>query len=383
MKVLSANAGDTIMYFAELKEPRNFTSEFDYKAWLRHHRVVATAYATKWKVNKQKNTWGKHYFVNMRQHLLSVISDQPFSKRERSVFVALTLGEKSQLEPELKQRYSNAGASHILALSGLHLSIVYGVLMFLLGADVRRPRWNAFVQIPILLFVWGYVFLTSCPLSLVRAAVMATFFSVGIILGQKGNSINTLSLAAFVMLLYNPLSLFDVGAQMSFSAVYSILIFFKPLYKCLKFRNRAVRYIWGIVCVSIVAQIGVAPLVALYFGKISLLFILTNLIVVPLVTMIVCLSFFYFAFWGFAYVTSFLSIPLSFLLEKLNDSVLEISSISFSTVDNLNISVFDVFGYYTAILLLWYSMRKHGGKRTIMIQCAVVSFLACHLVGCL
>ncbi|MBR6285726.1 MAG: ComEC/Rec2 family competence protein [Bacteroidaceae bacterium] len=381
-RISSLAPGDSIMFASRLSRPVNYSPGFDYARWLRRKGVVATGYAHRWEAKPAGDIRLSHRFLRIRHSIVASIPDSLFSDEDNAVLVALTLGEKSMLDEGVRRDYSNAGASHVLALSGLHLSIVYGVLLFLFGADVRRPRWRAFVQIPILIIVWSYVLLAACPLSLLRAAIMATFFSVGIMLGKGGNALNTLSLSAFAILLFSPDSLFDVGFQLSYAAVYSILLLFQPLYALLKFRFAVLRYAWGLVCVSVVAQVGVAPLVVLYFGNVSLSFVVTNLVVIPLVTIIVWAALAYYASLACVSVLSvYVAKGLSVLLTALNESVRLISSVSYSYISNLTVSGIDVIGYYVAVLLCIAAFRSHRAKRLMLLQVAVVVLLGFHLLA--
>ena len=202
----------------------------------------------------------------------------------------MVLGDKSALTKELKDTYSVTGASHVLALSGLHLGIIYALLSLL----VVGRRWQMVSQLLIISSIWAFVFLVGMPVSVVRSAVMLSIYAL-LSLGHRNKmSVNTLAFTAIVLLMVNPQSLFDVGFQMSFVAVFSILIFlplfdgvFSPEYLQ---SHRIVKWVWGMVAVSCSAQIGVAPLIAYYFGRFSTYFLLTNFIVIPAATLILYLS---------------------------------------------------------------------------------------------
>lgn len=208
-----------------------------------------------------------------------------FNGQAYAVLAAMALGDKSSLSDELKEEYSVSGASHVLALSGLHLGIIYAILSLLFS----RRRWQIVSQVLILLAIWSYVFIVGMSASVVRSAVMLTVYSFVSLLNRNRLSLNTLSVAAVVILAGSPLYLYDVGFQMSFAAVLFIIIFYRPLLEVMPGRIRnipIIKQIWQMTAVSVAAQIGVAPLIAFYFGRFSCYFLLTNMIVVPAATVI-------------------------------------------------------------------------------------------------
>ncbi len=230
------------------------------------------------------------FFHHQRELLLQRFEEAGLSGDQYAVVAAMTLGDKSALTRELKETYNVTGASHILALSGLHLGIIYALLSLL---TVGR-RWRSITQILIILSIWAFVFLVGMPTSVVRAAVMLTVYALLSLGYRERMSVNTLAFTAIVMLLYNPLSLFTVSFQLSFMAVLSILLFAPLFNRAFSAEylqsHRVVKWLWGIAAVSCAAQIGVAPLIAYYFGRFSPWFLLSNFIVIPAATVILYLS---------------------------------------------------------------------------------------------
>ena len=241
----------------------------------------------------------------------------------------MVLGDKSALTQDLKDVYSVTGASHVLALSGLHLGILYT----LLSLFVFRRRWQMLSQIIIILSVWAFVFLVGLSTSVVRSAMMLSVYAL-LSLGHRDRmSVNTLAFTALVMLIVSPLSLFDVGFQMSYLALLSILLFV-PLTESLfsadyLMSHRMVRWLWGMVTVSLSAQIGVAPLIAYYFGRFSCYFLLTNFIVVPAAMLILYLSLVVLI------VPSFASVLFS-VVAALNGLLTRMASIPGASIENLH-----------------------------------------------
>ena len=204
-----------------------------------------------------------------------------------AVLSALTVGDKENLSEDMRETYSIAGASHVLALSGLHIGLLSTLFLFFFS--FLWKRWAAFKPLGfflVILFLWAFAFLTGLSSSVVRSVIMFSLLVVSRLQSEKLLSLNTLAATAFLMLLYNPLWLFDVGFQLSFVAVVSILLIQPKLYSLLSVRRCIPRYVWGLLTVSVAAQIGTAPLVIFYFSRFSTHFLLTNLWVIPMVTLI-------------------------------------------------------------------------------------------------
>ena len=284
----------------------------------------------------------KTYFMQQREKLLARFSDNGIDGDAYAVVAAMSLGDKSALTRNLKDTYSVSGASHVLALSGLHLGIIY----ILFSLFLPRRRWPALSQLVIILFIWAFVFLVGMSVSVVRSAVMLTVYGLLSIGNRDKMSINALAFTAIVMLMWNPSWLFDVGFQMSFMAVLAILLFV-PLFEDVfsaeyLMEHRWIKRIWGLVTVSCSAQLGVAPLIAFYFGRFSTYFLLTNFIVIPAAMVILWLSIVVLVFPSLAYI-------LLYIVELLNIALSRISAIPGASIDGLHPSVIQVVLVYILI----------------------------------
>lgn len=297
----------------------------------------------------------QQYFLHQRTLLLQRLETAGLSDNQYAVVAAMALGDKSSLTKDLKETYSMTGASHILALSGLHLGIIYALLSLL----VVGRRWQMVSQVAIILSIWAFVFLVGMSTSVVRSAVMLTVYALLAIGHRQKMSVNTLAFTAIVMLLVSPQALFDVGFQMSFMAVFSILLFtplfYRPFSAEYLMTHRLVKWLWGMVAVSIAAQIGVAPLIAYYFGRFSCFFLLTNFIVIPAATLILYLSL-------ATLLIPSIGVVLASIVGLLNTTLLYISSIPGATIDGLHPSVMLTASIYAIIFatyyLLWLTIPK-------------------------
>ena len=196
------------------------------------------------------------------------------------VIAAMALGDKTVLDKDTKEIYSIAGASHVLAISGLHISIIFQLLIMLLGGNRR----HIFIIFSALLAIWMYVLFIGMPASAVRSATMLSVYGFTTISRRNKNSLQSLSFSFTIMLLWNPLYLFDISFQMSFAAVGSIIVFMPLLSSLYHPTHRLSQWIWGMLCVSAAAQIGTLPLITYYFGRISCYSLLTTFIAIPAAT---------------------------------------------------------------------------------------------------
>ena len=293
----------------------------------------------------------KTFFLMQRTKLLDRLSENGVDGGVYAVVAAMALGDKSQLTKELKDTYAVTGASHVLALSGLHLGIIYTLLSLLLS----RRRWQVVSQVVIIVCIWLFVFLVGLSASVVRSAVMLTVYAL-LSLGHRHKmSVNTLAFAAIVMLLFNPMSLFDIGFQLSFLAVLAILLFY-PLFEgvwsqSFLMDHRAFRWLWTMLAVSCAAQIGVAPLIAYYFGRFSNYFLLTNLVVVPAATLILYLSLVVLLIPAFAYL-------LIYVVNALNRLLVWMAALPGASLEGLHPTLIQVSMVYVIIAAVYLLLKR-------------------------
>ena len=299
---------------------------FNYRRYLEIHGFSGSTFVSSWKWHKAEISLknlsrlerARLFFLKQRSLLLQRFVHQGIDGEQYAVVAAMVLGDKSALTQELKDVYSITGASHVLALSGLHLGIIYTMLSLL----IMGRRWRMVSQILMILAIWAFVFLVGMSTSVVRSAVMLTTYAL-LSLGHRDKmSLNTLAFTAIILLMLNPISLFDVGFQLSFMAVASILILMPQFEKLFPqgylLDHPLQKWIWSLVAVSFAAQIGVAPLIAYYFERFSTYFLLTNLIVVPAATLILWLSMVVLVFPSLAYLLLYIVGLLNTILAKIS-----------------------------------------------------------------
>lgn len=328
---------------------------FDYRRYLEIHGFTGRTFVASWKWQKAKISLAqlsriermRLTFLKYRSRLLSRFNSAAEGNDDTyAVVAAMALGDKSALTQELKDVYSVTGASHILALSGLHLGIIYA----LLSLFVFSRRWQVFSQMIIILSIWAFVFLVGMSTSVVRSAMMLSVYAL-LSLGHRDRmSVNTLAFTAIVTLMISPMSLFDVGFQMSYMAVLSILLF-TPMMEGVftaeyLMSHRVVRWLWGMIIVSLSAQIGTAPLIAYYFGRFSCYFLLTNFIVIPAAMLILYLSLVVLLIPSLTYI-------LFNIVAALNSLLTKIASMPGASIDDLHPTKIQTTMIYVIIVAIY------------------------------
>ena len=359
-------AGDGLFIKVSLSKPQQMSGDasFDYPLYLRKQSYSAIGFV-------RKQNWQREFIpipaqecfrykaLEIRRKLLSRLRVILPDSNSFSLSAALMFGYKAEMDRELRQNFSNIGAGHILAVSGLHFGLIFGMVAFFLSFMGERKEERIIKLFIFLPLIWGFAFVTGLPPSVVRAACMMSFWRIGNALSYRAFGMNTLASIAFLMLLYNPLYLFDIGFQLSFSAVVSIIIINPGLIRLYTSNNRIINYFWDLSCVSVSAQIGVLPLSMYYFHQLPLLFLLTNLLILPLVGILLFLIpfalFLQFIFGNYEW----LNFPLQWILSGCLSIVQALDSIPRGTISNIDLSVFETVLLYIGIAFIVYlALRK-------------------------
>lgn len=387
----SFSPGDSLMLHAvTIRTPENFSENltFDYARFLLHKGISGTVFVKAEKIECLSSNRNAGLFARWQSYLAEKYAQDPLlGEKEQGVIRALTLGDRSILSDELRDVYATAGVSHILALSGLHVGIIYMLLSFCFRPlfSGRRRRWIG--ELLSLSALWVFALLTGLSPSIQRAVLMCTIYSMASLVSSDRSPISSLSLAALVMICCNPFTLFDVGFELSFASMLSILCLVPDLDEKLpdgrKKRGRTIRrigrYVAGILLVSLVAQAGTLPLTLHYFNRFPTFFLLSNLVVMPAVTV----TMFVAVFW---WICSFLpfawALPgrlLNGCVHVMNHSVTAVAAIPGSTI-----AVND-FGWPEVILsylaLLFFVQFCHKKTKALVWSLAfVAAFLAVRLL---
>lgn len=307
-----------------------------------------------------------------RNQIEAKMQEMHISDQDYAVVSAMALGDKTTLDQDTKDAYSIAGTSHVLAVSGLHIGIIFQLFILLLGGRKKSILTICLSTIAI----WSYVVLIGMPASAVRSATMISIYSFAILAQKDALSVNNLAVAYIIMLFISPLYLFDISFQMSFLAVLSILVFFPSISSLFHFSHTWSRWIWNLLCLSIAAQIGTIPLVAYCFGRISCYSLLTSFIAIPSATFILYLCavllilsplvwlfslswLSWFAWIGtFASTLQHLAVRCLVSITQFDNTVFRLTSmLPGASIENVHLSLLELFLIYLTIILIFLLVK--------------------------
>jgi competence protein ComEC len=295
-------------------------NQFDYAKYLKNQNIfheIKIKETNTIFVSTDTNFY--HYINLIKSKLLKSYDVKSFKTDNYNLLMALLFGEKTELSKEISSNYTQAGIIHILAISGLHIALIYGIILWLTKPLLRFKKGKLYIFLLTLSVLWFYAILAGFSASIVRAAVMFSVVALAKIVNRQSNIYNSLAVSALLLLVYNPNYLFDVGFQLSFAAVLSIVIF-QPLVRKYSYaKNIIILKTKELLLISLVAQIGVLPLILYYFGQFPLLFLLANLIAIPLSSLILILGLALIPFnFLFIKLSVYLSVLVNLLIEIMN-----------------------------------------------------------------
>lgn len=335
-------------------------------AYYNKQSIYSSAYVARkqWKLLAQPpNNTLNSYARNTKQYLLGTLK-QHTDSTGYALTSAITIGHKASLKGSTKQYFSASGASHLLAVSGLHVGIIYAAISLLLTPLRRFKKGQHIDQLLVVLLLWGYAFLCGLPPSIVRAVTMFSVGALGVITKQKSQSINNVCFTAFIMLLYNPHYLFDMGFQLSFSAVTGILLYVESRKSKVKSQCNVSAETWvkDMCGISLVAQLATLPLILYYFGSFPTYFLLTNLAIIPLGTLLVyaCVVLFVVSPLG---IGSWLEAPIAWIANGMHFITQFISQLPGAQISNLHIALPLVFVLYALLFFIYRFAQKPSPKR--------------------
>lgn len=323
---------------------------FDYAGYLERKRIYRQVYLpdSRW----IESGMFTHNFLILaertRLQMLEIFRNQDLGEKELNVLSALTLGYKRGLDPETKRVFSAAGAMHVLAVSGLHVGIVFMILSFFLSFLKKRKRGEIAYLLVMITSLWCFAFLTGLSPSVSRAAAMFTIVVIASVFKKSSNIYQSLVASAFVLLLLNPNNLFEVGFQLSYAAVFGIVFLQPRLDKIFTFRFRVSRYFWALLTTSVAAQIATFPLSAFYFNQFPTFFWVSNLVVIPAAGILIPLGISLLFFGGIPLI----AVPLT----KITGFVLQFVIQFLETVEKFPLSVLEFSVHRIELIFLYLTM---------------------------
>jgi competence protein ComEC len=366
--------GDQIIVNKQLSpipNPGN-PAAFDYRQYCANHQLYHQVFLreNEWVVlpSKNKKLWASIIF-SVRTKTVTILEKYLGKNDESAIAKALLIGYKVDLDKDLVQAYSNAGVVHIIAISGLHIGIIYSVLFWLFSILPFTKKSKAFRLLLIVSGLWFFALVTGASPSVLRAALMFSFIILGTALDKKGSVYNSIAASAFLLLCIDPFVLWDVGFQLSYLAVIGIVVAQKPISAWISFKNKWLQKGWEIMAVSLAAQLFTFPLCLYYFHQLPLLFLLANLIAIPLSTLILFGCLFLMAVSPLHLLAFYCAKILYALLWFLNHSVLFFDSIPYSLWQGVLVSKVETALLYFFIIGMVYAFIERN-KNTFKFSAA-------------
>lgn len=351
---LQLTYGSQIILKKSLQEIKNSGNPggFDYKRYSLFQGITHQVYLQPGEFeileSRRENSF-RRFIYTSREKVLNILRTNIKGDKELGLAEALLIGYKDDLEQSLVQSYTNTGVVHIIAISGLHLGLIYWLLVQLLKPLRKKRKIKWLIPVFIITGLWLFSFLAGAQPSILRAAVMFTCIVLAESLSKKTSIYNTMAVSAFILLCINPYWLWDVGFQLSYAAVLSIIIFMRPIYNWFYIKNKALDFLWKLNAVTLAAQILTVPLSIYHFHQFPNLFILTNFLAVPLSSIILLGEILLCVISFIPAIALLVGKLLTWLIWLMNTYIERIEVIPFSLWDGLQISILQ------AILLLLFA----------------------------
>ncbi|OQP58501.1 ComEC/Rec2 family competence protein [Niastella populi] len=301
----------------------------------------------------------RKFLFSTREKIITILKKYIPGAKEAGLAEAMLIGYKDDLDKRLVQSYSDTGAIHIIAISGLHLGLIYWLLTLLCKPLAMRKPGKILQPVLIIAGLWFFSFLSGGSPSVMRSAVMFTCLVIGANMNRKISVFNTLAASAFLLLCYNPFWLWDAGFQLSYAAVLSLAIFYKPIYDLLFFASKPIDILWKTVCVTLAAQLLTVPVSIYHFHQFPNLFLFANIPAVPVSSLIIVGEIILCITSVFPAVAAGTGYLLHHVIYCLNTFIEKVSQLPFAVAGDLQINLPQLICLYMFIsATAWWLLKK-------------------------
>jgi competence protein ComEC len=366
-----------------ISSPAN-PGEFDYCRYMAVRSIYHQAYLSQgmWRMSEYPESGTiKSIAYRCQLKLLEKYRKIGLNKTLYSILSALTLGYKSDLDTHTRQLFSKAGVMHVMALSGFNVAVIAIVLGYLLFFADWFPGGRLLKTAIIVLVIWTFAFITGLSASVTRAAVMISLVLTGSLVHRNINTGNILFASAFIILTVSPSLITDISFQLSFSAVLGIIVFQPPLYRMLNCRNTITDKIWQLFTLSCAAQLSTIPLTLFYFHQFPVYFWLSNLYVVPLVSVIICVAGIFLLFSFVEPLMIIFGKLLAFLLNILYKGVVFTEILPYSVIENIRIGEMQTIVLILILFFLGIYIWQQQFKYLVFVLGLVAIFQIIHVLS--
>ena len=366
--------GDRISFNEKIYPLKNMLNPegFDFKKFKFYKGIQYQTFLKEFDLINHKSSFSSFISNNqikIRCYMIDLLEDHIKDEHALAIATAMLLGYKDEMDKSLYTAFANTGAVHVLAVSGLHVGILSYCVFFLTSMFKHRGRFFMAIRLCIcLLCIWSFAILTGGAPSVIRSAIMFSLFLIGKTNNQKSSFYNILAGTALIMLLFNPLYLFQIGFQFSFLAIWSIIFFYPYVSKLIEPKNKLGNYIWDLTSVSIAAQILVGPLSIYYFNKFPSIFIISGIIAIPAAFLIMingmALIIAEFII-GCSLFTSFIASLLNLLLKFFYESIFFLHELPYSLIEGIHIENIMLITIYLSLISIMLFIKTKNSKMFI------------------
>lgn len=363
--------GDKLLIRTSPKKPDSAMNPyaFDFRKFLHTQGIDHAAWVSEnsWKLLSSNNGNALIAFsIKIRNKILDILRNQLGSTDEYRVAAAIICGYRADLDVDLRQTFANAGALHVMCVSGMHVAVIYLVLSKLLFFLTQKKFLTRLIKVVlILLFIWLYSLMTGFSASVLRATAMFSFVALSGLFEKKIPIYNSLAASAILLILINPQNLFNIGFQLSYLAIIGIVSIYPMLKNHMPAKTKIISKFNDLIAVSIAAQIATAPISLFYFNQFPNYFILTNIVAVPVSGFIIYATFPALIFSNVAVLSEIFGFILGLLMKILNYSVALVDQIPYSVTNFIYISYSQMILLYVMIFLL-SKFYKHKNSKLVL-----------------
>lgn len=342
------NLGDILFFKANFNviNPTKNPGEFDYKAYLERQNIFSVAYPTDTIIKIQDDKFQyrpSEIGVVIKSKLIGLLRTCELSQEAFSIGAALMLGYDDEIENDILQSFSHSGTLHILSVSGMHTGVLYAILIWVFSLIDKHERYKKTRCLVIISFLILFVLITGVSPSVLRAALMLALMVLGQTFYKKGNSYNTLLFSAFIILLYNPYLIIDVGFLLSYLAVFGILYLYPLLFNRFPVQQPILKFLWSSVLISFSATLFTLPISLFYFHQFPIWFVVSNIIIIPISTALLVLTILLVALYKLVFIKTMLVV----LINSLTSLMLWFTRLTdhpkFGFIDFIPFSAIDFF----------------------------------------
>ncbi len=376
--------GDRILInaqFHEISPPQN-PNEINYKKYFAFKNLYHEAYVRSGSINIISRDNGNviyKYAYLIRDKFLFIFKQNSITGKELAVGSAIIFGYRDLLDSDTIMEYSQAGVIHILCVAGLNVGIIYLIFFNLLFFLDRFKHGKLIKSLLLLLIIWSYTFICGLTPCILRASVMFTFILFGKIIGRQVNTLNAVITSAFILLLFNPFLITNLGFQHSYIAVIGIVILYPIINNLLTPTNIVFNKTWELISVSLAAQIFIFPIVISYYHYFPDYFVFTNLIVIPLVFLITYAGIIILAIYPIAGVVKLFPICFTYLIKILNYIIKTIEHAPFSVIKTITINSYELLLIY--IIMLFILIAYINRNKTYLILSILTTLILVSLIS--